>query len=245
MKDIKDEVCGRADDLIAFLYAELGAGDARKFERHLHECARCETEFASFAQIRKSIVSWRDESLGAAWLPDAAKDRNPASNRVRAGAQVRPSAAAAVREFFNLSPLWLKGAAAFASLLFCVCAVLAIGYLKDRRTNLVQTPPGTVYSKQDLDAAVAERVQVQIDAMRKQQQTTSDNSTVAGTTSPKKVGNGAASVLRTGYASNTRSLRKPLTRQERQELAVDLGLSAAYDQDDSDVVGDKINQAPQ
>src|ERR1700687_5926999 len=157
MKDIKDEVCGRADDLIAFLYGELDGEDARKFERHLHDCARCETELASFGEIRQSIVSWRDESLGAAWLPDPAKDRKLASNRLRAGAQVRPSALAAMREFFNLSPLWLKGAAAFASLLFCVCAVLAIGYLKDRHKNILAAPSDKIYSKEELDDVVAQR----------------------------------------------------------------------------------------
>src|ERR1700682_5971169 len=111
MRDIKDEVCERADDLIAFLYGELGHGDARKFERHLHECARCETELASFSEIRESIVSWRDESLGAAWLPETVNNHSLAPTGIRPRTQIRPSAIAAIREFFNLSPLWLKGAA--------------------------------------------------------------------------------------------------------------------------------------
>ena len=53
MKDNKDQVCERADDLISFLYDELGEKDAREFNRHLQECARCETEFAAFGQIRR------------------------------------------------------------------------------------------------------------------------------------------------------------------------------------------------
>src|SRR5712691_1431855 len=120
MRDIKDQVCDRADDLVAFLYGELGEKDAREFERHLHECARCETEFAAFGQIRKSIVSWRDESLGAAWLTGAVTDHSLAPATIPVSVQTRPSALAAIRAFFNLSPMWMKGAAAFASLLFCV-----------------------------------------------------------------------------------------------------------------------------
>lgn len=244
MKDIKDQVCERADDLIAFLYGELGAGDARKFERHLHECARCETEFASFGQIRQSIVSWRDESLGAAWLPGAVNDPNLAAREVRPVADMRRSALAAIREFFNLSPMWLKGTAAFASLLFCVCAVLAIGYLKDRRTNVVQTPSGKIYSQQELDARVEQEKKKFIE-IQQQQQKQSGDYTAAQLSVPTKTGDRGAPGSRAAYALNPRNLRKPLTRQERQELAADLGLLAVYDEDDVDLVGDKINQAPE
>src|SRR2546425_11077060 len=126
MKDVKDQVCERANELISFLYGELGEKDSRRFERHLHECARCESEFAAFGQIRKSIVSWRDETLGAAWVPDAVKERRLAAMTVLPGNQTKPSALAAIRQFFNLSPRWMKRAAAFASPLFCVFATLSV-----------------------------------------------------------------------------------------------------------------------
>ena len=245
MRDIKDEICERADDLIAFLYGELGEGDAHKFERHLHECARCETEFASFGRIRESIVSWRDESLGAAWLPGTVKNPSLAPTGIRPRAYERPSALAAIREFLNLSPMWLKGAAAFASLLFCICAVLAIGYLKYRPTNIVQAPPSKkIYTQGDLDALVAQEKKKFIES-QPQPQKQSDGENVATAQVRTKAGNRTAPFSRATVALNPRNLRKPLTRQERQELAADLGLSLSHDEDGLDLVGDKINQTPE
>src|SRR5882762_3518573 len=171
MEDINNQVCERADDLIAFLYGELGAADTRKFERHLHECGRCESEFSAFGEIRQSIVSWRDESLGVAWLPGAVNNSSLVPADIRPGVHPGPSALAAIREFFNLSPMWMKGAAAFASLLFCVCAVLAIGYLKSRNTNNAQASSDKIYSRQEMEAQVTTRVKMQVEEMRRQQQT--------------------------------------------------------------------------
>src|SRR6266550_9579741 len=129
MKDMKEQVCDRAEDLIAFLYHELSEKDARNFGQHLHDCVRCKNEFAAFGEIRQSIVSWRDESLGAAWSAAAVNDRGFAATATKPA----PSALATIRQFFSLSPMWMKGAAAFASLLFCVCAVLAVAYLRNRK----------------------------------------------------------------------------------------------------------------
>ena len=243
MKDVKDQVCERADELISFLYGELGEKDSRRFERHLHECARCESEFAAFAQIRKSIVSWRDESLGAAWLPDAVNDRRLAAMTVLPGTQTRPSALAAIREFFNLSPRWMKGAAAFASLLFCVFATLAVAHLVEK-----PNPP----SAQTPDRGSAEQlssrmVELQnelaiLKAAQKQDQVVKVGPT--NTLPPQKSNKPNRLFARSGSGANARNLRKPLTRQERDDLADDLGLLAARDDDVLDLVTDKINQAP-
>src|SRR3989442_15228482 len=102
MKDVKDQVCERANELISFLYGELGEKDSRRFERHLHECARCESEFAAFAQIRKSIVSWRDELLRAAWVPDPGKERRVGAMTVLSWKQNRAPALAPRCGIFNL-----------------------------------------------------------------------------------------------------------------------------------------------
>src|SRR5207247_4425331 len=129
MKEItKDQVCERADDLVGFLYGEPTDWEARKFERHMQDCAACTTEYAAFGQLRESIVAWRNEALG------------PGAGRVLTSTvlpiQPRPpSALAALREFFNLSPLWMKGVAAFASVLFCVFATLAVAYLIEEKNG--------------------------------------------------------------------------------------------------------------
>lgn len=231
MKDIKEDVCGRADDLIAFLYHELGERDARNFERHLHECASCESEVASFGQIRESIISWRDASLSP-----TASERQLAPNAFEPSTPVRPSALAAIREFFSLSPFWMKGVAAFASLLFCVCAVLAVAYLKNRNSEVVQSPGDKIYSKQEFDNAVARAVELK--------QAKEPGSELGTGSALSKDTSHVNPLRRASYAANTQGLRKPLTRQERRELAADLGLLAARDKDDLDLVTDKITQAP-
>jgi hypothetical protein len=239
MEDTKEQVCDRADDLIAFLYHELSDKDARNFERHLHDCVRCENELAGFGEVRQSIVSWRDEALGAAWSAAAMNDRRLAAPITNA----RPSALAAIREFFNLSPLWMKGAAAFASLLFCVCAVLAVAYVRNRKVEVVQAPNGKIYSKQELDNAVARAVQMKGDEIKNQQLKDSGSELVMSP-APAKAGNRVNPLRTAGYVANTQNLRRPLSRQERRELAADLGLLAARDEDDLDLVTDKITQAP-
>jgi hypothetical protein len=238
MKDSKEDVCGCADDLIAFLYHELGEKGARNFERHLRECARCESEVASFGQIRESIVSWRDASLSAAWSVGAERALVPIVST-----QPRPSALAAIREFFSLSPLWMKGAAAFASILFCVCAVLAVAYLKNRKSEVVQVPGDKIYSKQELDNAVARAVQSKAEAFQNQQAKEPGSDFVLSS-APSKGARRVIQFRTAGYAANTQGLRKPLTRRERRELAADLGLLASRDEDDLELVTDKITQAP-
>lgn len=233
MRDIKTQVCDRADDLIAFLYHELSERDARNFEQHLHQCAGCERELASFGEIRESIISWRDASLGPDWSLSSVSE----NHLVRPEAQSRPSAWAALREFFNLSPLWMKGAAAFASLLCCVCAVLAIAYVKGRTSNVVSLPDNKIYSQEELDKEVARAEQVKEEQLRAQLQQQSVV-TVVGT--QRKPANRPVQTREASYAVNT----KPLTRRERRELAADLGLLTSRDEDELDLVTDKITQTP-
>jgi hypothetical protein len=241
MRDINNEVCGRSEDLIAFLYHELSEQDERRFQRHLHECAACAREIGSFGEIRESIITWRDASLGTAWTPTSVNE----GQQVLAQSRTHPSAWVAIREFFKLSPLWLKGAATFASLLFCVCAVLAVIYLKDQTSHVENLRTDKIYSQKELDQQVAKATQLREEQLRSELLKQPGSEVVSTST----VGAGKA-VNRTGqlreasYAGNTQNLRKPLTRRERRELASDLGLLTSRDDDELDLVTDKITQTP-
>lgn len=217
---INSNICERADDLIAFLYGELSEIESRRFERHLRECAACEAELGSFGQIRESIIAWRDESLGAAQFPALASIAIPA--RVPR----KPSALAALREFLNLSPLWLKGAAAFASLLFCVCAALAVLYLRGHEPQVVKIDKGKVYSESEFKSAVDIEIK-RIAALKEQQQ--QEVATVPRKKSP------AVPSKTPGASTVAVNARRPWTRQERQELAADLRLVSSKDDDDLDL----------
>src|SRR5215216_5450043 len=117
--------CERASDLIAFLYNEADERERRDFQLHLNECSTCREEVASFGVVRKSITAWRDEALAGFVSQPVATNRE--------------SALAALRQFFDLSPLWLKGATAFAMLAFCVLAVMAFVKLQNNKNVQVSS----------------------------------------------------------------------------------------------------------
>jgi anti-sigma factor RsiW len=121
--------CERASDLIAFVYNETSESEARDFELHLKQCSDCREEVASFGVVRESIVAWRDEALSGF-----------VAQPLIAGAG-KKSALAAFRQFFDLSPLWLKVASGFAVLSFCVLAALAFFNLQTKEPVLTTSKP--------------------------------------------------------------------------------------------------------
>ena len=207
--------CERASDLIAFVYNETNESETREFELHLKECRACREEVASFGVVRESITAWRDEALsGFVSTPVPA---TPA----------RKSAIAALRQFFDLSPLWLKGATAFAIVAFCALAFFAtVGPNRTERVSAGSTPetpkPETLYTQQDVDRLVKE-------ALAKQQ----PQQPVLMVQSPKPKATKAPSQ----FANS----RRPLTRAEREQLAADLRLLSTDDDVDPNLLGDRIN----
>jgi len=206
--------CERASDLIAFVYNETNESETRDFELHLKECRACREEVASFGVVRESITAWRDEALSG--FVSTPLPATPG----------RKSAIAALRQFFDLSPLWLKGATAFAILAFCALAFFAtVGPDRTERGSAGSTPetpkPETLYTQQDVDRLVKE-------ALAKQQ--TPQPVVVAQTPKPKT----------TKAPSQVANSRRPLTRAEREQLAADLRLLSTDDVD-LNLLGDRIN----
>ena len=212
MNEKNSPTCERASDLIAFVYNETNESETRDFELHLRQCSNCREEVASFGLVRESIIAWRDEALSgfvaAAPLP------------------ARKSALAALRQFFDLSPLWLKGATGLAVVTFCVLAALAIVRLKPTETTLTTANPGAVYTEDDVNRRVKE-------ALARQENSTPTVETPAVVVkSPRP--------RRIAEPSQMAKGRRPLSKAEREQLAADLRLL----QDDSglDLLGDRINQ---
>jgi hypothetical protein len=223
-------VCERATDLVSFLYHEVDEREAHEFERHLAECDQCARELMQFRGIREGVIAWRQESLGM--IPAQAEIRNSASFAY----SKKPSALVAIRQFFNLSPLWLKGATAFAGILFCVAAALMVSKLQEKPQVAVTDK---VYSEQELKAKVEAEVQAKI-----QQLNAADKSIV-----PKETGTPATATnhntgnrrLKETIATG-RTLRAPLTKAEREQLAADLRLISISDDSDLNLLDDQINR---
>src|SRR5215213_542383 len=126
------EDCGRAEDLIGYLYKEVSPAEAKDFEGHMGYCASCRAGLAEFGGVREAVGEWRRQSLGSlispAFSADVAKAAAPARRR---------SALAALREFFTLSPVWMRAATAATVLLFCALALVATAYFTERPDVIV------------------------------------------------------------------------------------------------------------
>ena len=133
--------CARVDDLVAYLYGETNETEAQDFQNHLTSCATCSRELSAFADVRSGIVAWRNEALNpmAVSAPDVVLQ-----NRVGRTATNR-SALIALREFFTLSPLWLKGATAFAAvLLVTLLLVTTMRFFERSESPVAQQTPSFV-----------------------------------------------------------------------------------------------------
>lgn len=184
------ELCARADDLVAYLYREANESEAKDFEAHLQHCGSCRTELLAFGQVRGSINEWRQATLGSLGAPALEAQHAPALSRVGATKERKRSAISALREFFTLSPMWMR--AATATLSVCVCALVALavahaefrwdasglsfrtGMSRERvveltRTIEVEKPVKVGYSQEELDRIVADRVRQERESFKDQQ----------------------------------------------------------------------------
>jgi len=210
--------CERASDLIAFLYGEAGENEARDFQLHLQQCKSCREEVASFGDVRESITAWRDEALaGFVSTPMTAQPKTK-------------SALAALRQFFDLSPLWLKGATALAAVTFCVLAGLALF-----KSNNNQVSSTKVYTEQDVNRLVKEAVAQQA-RVQPPVETPSPENVALNFPKPKPKSSRASSS--TQLARNQR----PLSKEEREQLAAELRLLSSDDDATLHLLGDRINQ---
>ena len=237
MKEVNAPNCGRENDLLDFLYGEMNDVEVRAFQRHVHDCASCGVELTAFKDVRQSVVAWRNESLGGLVLP-ARTHMSPAAALI----QGKPSALAALREFFNLAPLWMKGAVAFASVLFCLFAGLAVARLRDK-------PPATTATNQGSNANSEQQLRARVAQLQDELQRTKSSEPPQVKPILVKDSSDRDRGRRVGTRANevatnvpSQKLRRPLTRTEREQLAADLRLTTAKNDSDLDLLGDRINQ---
>jgi len=176
--------CERTNALVAFLYGEATEAEKKSFAAHMQECGACRAESASFGTVRESIAAWRKESLGLSGSPALQRESAFVSEAaMRTGSRAR-SALAALREFFTISPAWMRTSMAFAAI--AVCALAAIGVSNAEfnwnaggvsfrthvmpvrvveKTVQVEKPSKVGYSEEELNAQVDERVQKRLAEM--------------------------------------------------------------------------------
>jgi anti-sigma factor RsiW len=224
MSDIKNDnlSCARAEDLVSVLYGEAGESERRDFEVHLKRCASCRAEFNAFTQVRQAVGEWRDEALTGFVSSPAAT------------APVKKSAGAALRQFFGLSPLWLKGAVGFAAVIFCVLVALAFVRLNANKNTIAGgNQAGGGYSQQDVDRMVK-------DALAKQERELAAMAPKPVVLEPPVRALFAAKNSNTPKPTRLSKAARPFSKAEREQLASDLRLISG--EDDLDLLGDRINK---
>jgi hypothetical protein len=130
--------CERAGELVAYFYGEANSIEREGFNAHLAVCGGCRDELAAFAGVRKTVGKWRAEilktepaiSFAEALAPMGVRAGSVAAAAVPPGSPLftipQRSALAALREFFMLSPVWLRGVAGTTVFILCALAALTI-----------------------------------------------------------------------------------------------------------------------
>ena len=117
--------CGRSEELVAYLYGETTKEEAGLFRRHLEACPACREELDALGGVREAVGVWRAEALGSVPSLNIGEVFAPAFEARPLAARGR-SARAALREFFSLSPLWLRAGAFAATLAVCALVLLTL-----------------------------------------------------------------------------------------------------------------------
>jgi len=234
-KNNERPICHRAEDLVAYLYNEASETDAQDFADHAEQCDACRSELAVFRQVHESILVWRNEALGTFSPVSEAADLARATSSVKLVEHERKlSALQALREFFSVSPLWLRGATAFAALLLCTLALVIIS----RSSGLpaqVSNNDEKVYTKTQFEAAVNQAVSEKL----KESRVTPPASNVADNdveAKPSKQQNMSRPELARNYSPQRSQRLRGFTRAEREQLAADLLLIPSRDEADLPLV---------
>ena len=179
--------CERAEELIAYLYGESEPAEAAAFRRHIAGCAACGEELAAFGGVREGLAEWREEIMRSIPALNVAERVAPvvqaATTETHASQPARTrtrSASAALREFFTLSPLWLRAATATAALLFCAMTALTLaraevrwdsngfafntGFKERVVEKQIQAPAPVGFTQEQVDALIRQSVEREVAA---------------------------------------------------------------------------------
>jgi len=249
MKDSEataESLCTRAEDLVAYLYDEASEDEAQDFERHTQRCASCKAELAAFTQVRSNISEWRNHALGLAETTALANEIAPVAQRSESPA-LKPSALAALREFFALSPVWLRAATGLASLAICALVLFAVARVAEGpRVVFVEKAVPVGPTQADVDALVDKRVREELAARNNQEEIKAGPIAVpvsdqSNTTLAQSRGRSSSAQRLSGV----RTGRTPATvsTEEYEELARDLQLVPTRDEEDLPRLIDLIDEA--
>lgn len=218
--------CHRAEDLVTYMYGEASEAEALDFNGHLQQCDACRSEFALFHQVHDSIAMWRNEALGATFDPRAVAVDSAVKSHQFVHHERNLSALAAIREFFTVSPIWLRGATAFAALLLFVLGVATVVRFSQKPVEVVKSNGAErMHSDQELQAAINQAVE--------KTKAELNNQTAQTTVHPRAEQGQTTTRITPSKHQQPRSARiRGLNRLEREQLAADLRLTVPTEEEE-------------
>lgn len=231
-------ICHRAEDLVTYLYGEATTEEARDFAAHMQQCDACRAEFNVFNQVHESIATWRNEALRPVASPASTQEDIPVVSPEVVQHGRRLPAFAALREFFSVSPLWLRGVTAFAGLLLCALLVFAVSRIW-RQPTQTGGVANRDYSHDQFQQAVDKEVARRVAEMN---HTESGQKPAPQTVKEPSSVSAPRIQVATERSRSRMQPRNRLTREERVQLAADLGLIQAREEETPFVLPDEPNQ---
>jgi hypothetical protein len=253
MEYTKTPACSYSEALVSYLYGEISPVESRDFEKHMGACGICQSEFAEFTQVRDSISEWRERVFN----PEGEIIIAETPRLVPFGAVAqRPryySARAAIREFFALSPLWLRGAIAFGVVAFFALAAFSILRVSRPETVVVEKPVAVMPSQQEIDTLVlnsTEKIRAQsAETVSLSRNTAQQNAQIPQIARSQR---GAGATNSGRRRTRTRTFRPgsgindkdevALSESESGQLLSDLGLAASNEDENVPRLSDLVEE---
>ena len=110
--------CGFDEQIVSYLYGEIGEAEKSNFENHLKQCASCEGELGGFSSVRTSIQEWRVGEFASLSTPVFVLPHMETSH------ESSPSRIKSVLAFFTFSHGWLPAAGTAALAVIAIFAGL-------------------------------------------------------------------------------------------------------------------------
>ncbi len=88
------------DDIVSYIYNEIGVAERSKFENHLTNCALCTDEFAAISNARFSVFEWRREEFADLATPEIVIPYPP--TKIIVGETASAGPLAAIRAWLSL-----------------------------------------------------------------------------------------------------------------------------------------------
>lgn len=236
--------CAHADELVTYLYGELSEHEAAQFRLHMQQCGSCNQEVAAFSRVRANIIEWRDQSLPSFNFLQA-----PLYSNAETATQKR-SALAAFRQFFTLSPMWMRAATVAAALAICALLVFTAIHFSEQPEAIVQVTPKAPEQAQPAETVERRREEInqrgQQDSTEKQAaaaeertvETAKDNNAMTRRKSRRQAGDAPVVVAQQKQVTPDKARASQEARQQLAEL-----VQASADDEDLPRLSDLIDDS--